>query len=177
MVFMVRLFLPVQGALGRGFGRNCTERAGAGKGVLKDTFSSVSTLVIWVFPRLFPQRDSRFHTHNVAPVSRLDRKKGAGRAGSRAVAPKGLRGRGRVRPTMTKEPDPAKEERKSRIRPKRLPWPKGLIGKSRLQPALLDRNRTSNRALRASSDGTVRNLTEPVTDGTLKGSSLPGPGA
>ena len=62
MVFRIRLFLSIQAALGRGFGRFCSYRHEPGKGVLEDTFSTATAPIIWLLPRLFPQRDSRYHT-------------------------------------------------------------------------------------------------------------------
>ena len=61
----------IQAALGRGFGRNWPEPFGARSGVLEDPGTLARTGNIRVFPRLFPQRDSRYNTHVIAPLSPL----------------------------------------------------------------------------------------------------------
>ena len=111
-VFRVRLFPQDQGARSRGPERELQECSGPRKGVLEDTFSPPGTLRIWVFPRLFSSRDSRYNT---LPIG--------------AVSPLALEGQ---RALLVKEPalgPPSPKERGERS------------GRSRLTPALLDRNR------------------------------------
>ena len=101
MVFRVRLFLSVQGARSRGPGQNNTNWPGARKGVLEDTFSPPLPEDIWVFPRLFPPRDSRYNTHLFRGLSRLGLEGRAKGGRFRAVAPKGLAerdGKSRIMP-------------------------------------------------------------------------------
>ena len=103
----VRLFLAIQGARSRGFGREPQKWPGAGKGVLEDTFSSQGTGVIWVFPRLFPERDSRYNTHDFPELSPLalegQRASQSGIGPPRAVAPKDWR-KGAERSRLTPAP-------------------------------------------------------------------------
>ena len=87
-VLRVRLFGEIQGARSRGLGRKVWKVSGAGKEVLEDLFSLPGTPGIWVFPRLSPQRGSRFHTHGFRPVSRLGLREEADPAGNRAPGPK-----------------------------------------------------------------------------------------
>ena len=97
MVFQDAALSRIQAALGRGFGRFCPFRLGAGKGVHEDTFSSATTGNTWLLPRLFPQRDSRYHTPLGRSVSRLGREREPALASVGPWRPKDLR----------KEPDPA----------------------------------------------------------------------
>ena len=47
-------FLPVQGALGRGFGRNFPEVIGAVRGVLEDPSDPPRDQSLWCFTATFP---------------------------------------------------------------------------------------------------------------------------
>ena len=78
---------PGVGALA-GTVRNRSER---GKVSSRTPFHHPGTLNTWVFPRLFPQWDSRYNTLEFGVGSRLDRVIGSGSRLPRAVAPKGLR--------------------------------------------------------------------------------------
>ena len=97
MLFQDPDLLAIQGLRSRGFGRNWPESSRARSGVLEDPGTHPWTGYIWVFPRLFPQRDSRYNTMIIGQLSPLalegQRASQGGIGPSRASWPKGNSGK------------------------------------------------------------------------------------